>query len=135
MAIGFKSVKFKSHKYSTENIFFIALSQKETDANASVSFCASVAVEPAAFLIVPKQREGSRGNKDKTARWAVLSQFLRPKQGETEAKLCFARGSTRLGPSCVGNSRQVGATGGGQRWGHASWRTRRSCYCRPRCSC
>ena len=61
-------------------------------------------------MLVPKQREGSRGNKDKTARWAVLSQFLRPKQGETEAKQCFARGSTRLGPSCVGNSRQVGAT-------------------------
>ena len=84
--------------------------QKETDAFASVSFCASVAVEPAASLIVPKQREGPRGNKYKTARWAVLSQFLRPKQGETEAKQCFARGSTRLGPSCVGNSRQVGAT-------------------------
>ena len=40
---------------------------------------------------------GSRGNKEKTARWAVLSKFLRPKQGETEAKQCFARGSTRLG--------------------------------------
>ena len=114
MAIGFKSVKFKSHKYSTENIFFIALSQKETDANASVSFCASIAVEPAA---------------------SCLSQSNVRDQGETEANLCFARGTTRLGPSCVDNSRQVGATGGGQRWGHASWRTRRSYYYHPRCSC
>ena len=46
------------------------------------------------LLFVPNQREGSRGNKEKTARWAVFSKFLRPKQGETEAKQCFARGST-----------------------------------------
>ena len=59
---------------------------------------------------------GPRENDEKTPRWAVLSKFLRPKQGETEAKQCFARETTRLGPSCVGNSRQVGATGGGQRW-------------------
>ena len=63
---------------------------------------------------------GPRGNENKTARWSVLSKFLRPKQGVSGVT---ARETTRLGPSCVGNSRQVGATGGGQRCVQASWQS------------
>ena len=65
-----------------------------SDGCAFLFFVCSGLICTHGLLFVPNQREGSRGNKEKTARWAVFSKFLRPKQGETEAKQCFARGST-----------------------------------------
>ena len=71
--------------------------QKEksvSDGCAFLFFVCSGLICTHGLLFVPNQREGSRGNKEKTARWAVFSKSLRPKQGEAEAKQCFARGST-----------------------------------------
>ena len=70
--------------------------QKETDANASVSFCASVAVEPAASLIVPNQRFGIKGKQRQNSPVGCFIAVSPPKAGRNGSKavLCARDDST-----------------------------------------